>query len=446
MVHTYEFQGDYIAVDTGSGSVHLLDEAAYTAVNLLNEGCTPGQVKAKLAERFGPEADALVEEILELKAQDLLFSQEPVVDMAPAGQVIKAMCLHVAHDCDLRCAYCFAGTGAFHGQRALLPLETGKKALDFLIAHSGNRRQLEVDFFGGEPLMNWEVVKQLVAYGREQEKKFGKVIRFTLTTNCTALDDEKIDFLNREMRNVVLSMDGRPEVHNRVRRTREGGDSYDKVMGNALNFVRRRGDKQYYARGTFTAYNLDFGADVLHLADLGFTEVSVEPVVSPDSAPYALKSEHMDAIMAEYDKLALELRRRRDAGQPVNFFHFNIDLDGGPCIKKRLSGCGAGCEYIAVTPEGDIYPCHQFVGETDFKLGSVLDGSYDFDKTAPFRTSHVLNKPECASCWAKYFCSGGCAANAFHKNGSIAHPYALECAMERKRLECAIGLYVTARK
>lgn len=433
-------------MDTGSGSVHLLDKTAYDAVNLLNEGKTPDEVRAYLAGAYSVEDAEVVDELLELKEQDVLFSEEPVVDMAPAGEVIKAMCLHVAHDCDLRCAYCFAGTGAFHGQRALLPLETGKKALDFLVARSGSRHQLEVDFFGGEPLMNWDVVKKLVAYGRKLEKEHNKVIRFTLTTNCTALDDETAAFLNEEMRNVVLSMDGRPEVHNRMRRTREGGDSYDKVVPNALRFVEKRGDKQYYARGTFTAYNLDFGEDVLHLADLGFKEVSVEPVVSPDSAPYALKPEHMDAIMAEYDRLAVELKRRRDAGEPVNFFHFNVDLDGGPCIKKRLSGCGAGCEYIAVTPEGDIYPCHQFVGEKDFRLGSVLDFSYDRDKTQAFRTSNVLTKPECAGCWAKYFCSGGCAANSYHKNGDITKPYALECAMERKRLECAIWLYVTAHK
>ncbi|MDD4796293.1 MAG: thioether cross-link-forming SCIFF peptide maturase [Eubacteriales bacterium] len=446
MVHTYACEGDYIAIDTGSGSVHLLDNVAYDAVNLINDGKTPDEARAYLANAYCDDDAQVLDELLELKAAGLLFSDEPAVDAQPAGDVIKAMCLHVAHDCDLRCAYCFAGTGAFHGQRALLSLETGKKALDFLMARSGNRRQLEVDFFGGEPLMNWDVVKQLVAYGRGLERQHNKVIRFTLTTNCTALDDDVAEFLNREMRNVVLSMDGRPDVHNRVRRTREGGDSYDSVIPNALRFVQKRGDGQYYARGTFTAYNLDFGKDVLHLADLGFTDVSVEPVVSPDSAPYALKSRHMDAIMAEYHRLAVELARRRDAGEPVNFFHFNVDLDGGPCIKKRVSGCGAGCEYIAVTPEGDIYPCHQFVGEKDFRLGSVLDGSYDRAKTEPFRASTVLTKPACAGCWAKYFCSGGCAANSYHKNGDITEPYALECAMQRKRLECAIWLYVTARK
>lgn len=437
MVHAFTFDGLNIALDTGSGSIHVLDDAALAVVNMISAGVATEEIRA------GQHAEVLGE-IEQLMAQGTLFSDEPSISMTPAGdgQIIKAMCLHVAHDCDLRCAYCFAGTGAFHGQRALLDAETGKKALDFLVQRSGNRRQLEVDFFGGEPLLNMVVVRQLVDYAHELERKHGKVIRLTMTTNCTGLDDETAAYLNENMRNVVLSMDGRPAVHNAMRKTADGGDSYRQVMDNARKFVKGR-KGQYYARGTFTAHNLDFGQDVLHMADQGFSEVSVEPVVAPDSAGYALKSEHMEAIMAQYDDLARELRARRDAGKPVNFFHFNIDLDGGPCLKKRLSGCGAGSEYIAVTPEGDIYPCHQFVGEDGFKLGSVLDGSYDAQKAGPFRENFVLDKPQCRDCWAKYFCSGGCAANAHHKNGDIRQPYALECSMQKKRLECALWLYVT---
>jgi uncharacterized protein len=363
------------------------------------------------------------------------------MDKVSEGGLIKAMCLHAAHDCNLRCAYCFADTGEFHqSDRGLLSFEVGKAALDWLVAHSGSRHTLEVDFFGGEPLMNFPVVRRLVEYGRALEEPAKKRFLFTVTTNGLALDESNMAFINREMHNVVLSIDGRPEVHDRMRPTVNGRGSYALVAPKALELARRRGHRQYYVRGTYTAYNLDFGEDVLALADAGFEQLSIEPVVTDPANPYALTADMLPALEAEYERLARVYLQRRAEGRWFNFFHFMVDLSGGPCLKKRLLGCGAGNEYVAVTPAGDIYPCHQFVGRAGYRMGSVLDGSFDAAMQRDFAANHVFNKPACRGCWAKFLCSGGCAANAQAFHGDIRQPYEMECALQRKRLECAMAI------
>ena len=434
MIHAFAFQNGYYALDVESGALHALDEFAYNVVRALESGADPYALPYEKNE-----IDELIEELDALKAQSAFDSPAPSIPQGTAQkQIVKAMCLHIAHDCNLRCKYCFAGTGEFHGERMFMKSETGKKALDFLIAHSGNRRHLEVDLFGGEPLMNFGAVKEIVAYGRELEKKHNKEISFTITTNGVALTDEVIDYLNAEMYNVVLSLDGRKEVHDAMRPTPNGRGSYDIIVENAKKLVERRGDKEYYIRGTFTSQNLDFTEDVKHMAELGFDRVSLEPVVLPDESPYALRDSDLTRVLEEYDSLASYLWEREKSGKHIVFFHFMIDLGNGPCLKKRISGCGAGSEYIAVTPEGDIYPCHQFVGTTAFKMGSVLTGEFDTDMQARFKACNVLTKPECHACWAKYYCSGGCAANAYHATGSIRGVYEPGCELFRKRIECAI--------
>lgn len=443
MIHTFKAVGQPMALDVGSGAVHALDDLSYEALKLWDTH-TRSQIRDALILTFPEqEVDEVLCELSELEKMGYLNAPDDYqsVNLAPAG-VVKAMCLHAAHDCNLRCQYCFASTGDFHmGARCLLSYDVGKAALDWLVEKSGNRVNLEVDFFGGEPLMNFPVVKQLVAYGRSLEKQHNKRFKFTITTNCLALNDEVTDFLNAEMDNVVLSIDGRKEVHDRMRPTENGKGSYDLVFPRAQAFVKKRGDKQYYVRGTFTAYNTDFANDVLHLADAGFEQVSVEPVVTDPAVPYALKEEHLPAVLDEYERLAHIYYERRKNGQWFNFFHFMIDLAGGPCLRKRLTGCGAGNEYVAVTPEGDIYPCHQFVGRDGYKMGSVLTGAFDADMQAVFHASHVLSKEKCRDCFAKYFCSGGCAANAEASSGSILEPSDMECRLGRKRLECAMALY-----
>lgn len=390
-------------------------------------------------------------EIDELTSTGMLFAPEaPEGDVSPEGRgaVIKAMCLHAAHDCNMRCAYCFADTGGFSGARGLMPLETGKRAIGFLLEQSGSRRNLEIDFFGGEPLMNFDVVKALVAYGREREKAYGKHIRFTLTTNGLLLDDEKTAFLNGHMDNVILSVDGRPEVNDRMRKTVGGEGTYAHIIGKLTRFVAARtgqGDGQggsplYYVRGTFTAYNKDFAEDVRHLAALGFENISVEPAVTGAAEPWALTENDLPDLYAEYDRLASFVLEAEAAGRPISFFHFKVDLDQGPCVYKRASGCGAGTAYVAVTPEGDIYPCHQFAGEPAYKLGNVHGETFENRLAAAFGKSHIFSKDECRACWAKYYCSGGCHANALHFEGSLYKPHRLSCALEKKRLECAIGI------
>ncbi len=444
MIHAFQYNDRYLLLDVESGAVHVVDELAYEAVKALEAGGRE-QAKAALLERGFPAADVdeVLDELAELEKEGQLFEKEHDYVPVQGGDVVKAMCLHVAHDCNLRCKYCFASTGEYHLGRAMMPLSIGKQALDFLVAHSGNRKNLEVDFFGGEPLMNFDVVKEIVAYGRRLEKEHGKRFKFTITTNCVGITPEIIDFCSKEMHNVVLSIDGRKEVHDALRKTANGKGSFDIVLPKALEMglTRQKAGQDYYVRGTFTRRNLDFCEDVKFLADQGFEQISVEPVVLPDDDPDSLREEDMARIFEEYDKLAKMFYERRKDGRWFNFFHFMIDLAHGPCIAKRMTGCGAGSEYVAVTPQGDIYPCHQFVGNTDFLMGSVITGEFNRRMQKEFKGCNVFTKEKCRSCWAKYYCSGGCAANAFNFNGDIHKPYERACDMEKKRLECAIGVY-----
>lgn len=451
MIHLFRALDMPMALDVGSGAVHALDSLAFDALTLLE--AEPSITDERLIELLSEknsleEATETVTELRELIRVGYLDTPDDYsgLDIVDTG-VVKAMCLHAAHDCNLRCKYCFADTGEFHMRnRSLLSFETGKLALDWLVAHSGNRYYLEVDFFGGEPLLNFPVVRELVIYGRSLEEPFHKRFKFTTTTNAVALNDEMMDFFNKEMDNVVISIDGRPEVHDRMRPTPNGKGSYHLIIDKAKKFVSLRHQKQYYLRGTFTRYNLDFGNDVLHLANMGFEQLSIEPVVTTPDKPYAIREEDLPAIGAEYERLGKEYLKRRADGRWFNFFHFMVDLTGGPCIKKRVTGCGAGNEYVAVTPEGDIYPCHQFVGREGMRMGSVLDGSFDTEMQKRFKHNNVLTKEKCHDCWARFYCSGGCAANAHAFNGDISKPYDLECQLERKRLECAMAIFATEQQ
>ncbi len=441
MIHQYKNNGYNIVLDVNSGSVHVVDDVVYDAVALY-ENRTQEEIHAALDVVYGEaEVSEALSEIEELIRQEMLFaadSYEPYIqDFKKRQTVVKALCLHVAHDCNLACRYCFAEEGEYHGRRALMSLEVGKKALDFLIANSGSRVNLEVDFFGGEPLMNWDVVKELVKYGRSREEECNKKFRFTLTTNGVLLNDEVMEFCNREMSNVVLSLDGRREVHDFMRPFRGGQGSYDYIVPKLLKFAEsRRG--QYYVRGTFTHHNLDFAADVLHFADLGFESMSVEPVVAPSEESYAIRKEDLPQILAEYDKLAAEYIRRKKEGRGFTFFHFMIDLSQGPCVYKRLSGCGSGTEYLAVTPWGDFYPCHQFVGQEKFLLGNVDEGIANTAVRDEFKLCNVYAREKCRDCFARFYCSGGCAANAWNFHGSLTDVYEIGCEMQKKRIECAI--------
>ena len=456
MIHQYKNNGYNIVMDVNSGSVHVVDDVVYDAIALLEpvmgELVEPKaipvksrrQVKEELEKKYGEtdaaEALAEVQQLIdaeELYVQDIY--QEYMVDFKKRETVVKALCLHIAHDCNLGCLYCFAGEGEYHGRRALMSFDVGKKALDFLIAASGNRRNLEVDFFGGEPLMNLEVVKQLVAYGRSREADSNKRFRFTLTTNGMLLNEEIMDFCNREMSNVVLSLDGRREVNDYMRPTRnQRGSSYDIIVPKFRRFAASRAGKDYYVRGTFTRHNLDFAEDVKHFADLGFEQMSIEPVVAAPEEPYAIRAEDLPVIMAEYDSLAKEYIKRKKEGNGFHFFHFMIDLSQGPCVAKRLSGCGSGTEYLAVTPWGDFYPCHQFVGQEEFLMGNVDTGIVRTDIRDEFKLCNVYAKEKCRDCFARFYCSGGCAANAYNFHGSITDAYDIGCEMQKKRIECAI--------
>ena len=444
MVHRYKNNGYNIVLDVNSGAVHVVDDIVYDVIPYLEQdGETPASIRDSLAGKY-PEEEikAAMDECQELKESGLLFTEDryrpAIEDFKKRPTVVKALCLHIAHDCNLACQYCFAEEGEYHGRRALMSFEVGKKALDFLIANSGSRRNLEVDFFGGEPLMNWQVVKDLVRYGREQEKIHNKNFRFTLTTNGVLLNDEVMEFCNREMGNVVLSMDGRKEVHDKMRPFRNGKGSYDLIVPKFQKFAESRDQQKYYVRGTFTHYNLDFSEDVLHYADLGFKQVSMEPVVAPPEADYAIREEDVPKICEEYDRLAKEMIRREKEGRGFNFFHFMIDLSGGPCVYKRLSGCGSGTEYLAVTPWGDFYPCHQFVGNEKFLLGNVDTGIVNTEIQDEFKCCNVYAKEKCQKCFARFYCSGGCAANSYNFHGSINDAYDIGCELERKRVECAI--------
>lgn len=442
MIHKYQLKDQYIVMDVNSGAVHLVNDIVYDILDLYQIK-TEEQIVDLLKHKYEPDQirEAL-DDIRYLIDEEMLFTDDSqiTVDMLEGrGAVIKAMCLHVAHDCNMTCKYCFGDKGAFEGVRSLLSFETGKKAIDFLLDHSGSRRNLEIDFFGGEPLMNFEVVKQLVAYGREAEKAYGKNIRFTITTNGLLLDDEKIDYINANMDNVILSIDGRPEVNDNMRRTVNDKGTYDIITKNYKNFVGKR-KGTYYVRGTFTRENLDFSEDVKHLAEEGFKNISIEPVVTDPSLSYALQDEDQDSILKEYEKLTDLYLEYAKQGKRFEFFHFNVDLNQGPCVVKRVSGCGAGTEYVAVSPEGDIYPCHQFVGNQDFRLGNLSDEKFENKLYDEFNKAHIYNKEKCKECWAKFYCSGGCHANAYHMNHDIRQPYELGCELEKKRIECAIAI------
>lgn len=455
MIHQYKNNGYYIILDVNSGSVHSADALLYDAVEILSEIVpdmeTPAPltkeqeqaVRTALAGRYeAAEIGEVLEEIQALIDAEELFTADVyknyVMDFKKRQTVVKALCLHIAHDCNLACKYCFAEEGEYHGRRALMSFEVGKKALDFLIANSGNRVNLEVDFFGGEPLMNWDVVKQLVEYGRSREKECNKKFRFTITTNGVLLNDEIMDFCNREMSNVVLSLDGRKEVNDRMRPFRNGSGSYDLIVPKFQKFAESRGTKDYFVRGTFTRNNLDFSKDVLHFADLGFKKLSIEPVVADPKEPYSIREEDLPQIMEEYDRLAKEFIKRKKEGRGFQFFHFMIDLNQGPCVAKRLSGCGSGTEYLAVTPWGDFYPCHQFVGMEDFLLGNVDEGITNTKVRDEFKLCNVYAREKCRDCFARFYCSGGCAANAYNFSGDITGAYEIGCAMQKKRIECAI--------
>ncbi len=456
MIHQYISNGYHIVLDVNSGSVHVVDEQAYKLIPIVEKLLSQkieekDEIAVRACKILSEEEDdsvtpdmvgETVEEILELKDAGMLFAEDTyekyIGSFKDRQTVVKALCLHIAHDCNLACKYCFAGKGEYNGQKALMSFETGKRALDFLVANSGNRVNLEVDFFGGEPLMNWQVVKDLVAYGRSLEEPNHKKFRFTLTTNGVLLNEEILDFANKEMANLVLSIDGRKKIHDLMRPHVGGQGSYDEIVPKYIRAAESRNQMNYYMRGTFTRNNLDFAEDVKHLADLGFKQISMEPVVAAPSEDYALREEDIPALLNEYDKLAVEYIKRKKEGKGFNFFHFMIDLEGGPCVAKRLSGCGSGAEYLAVTPWGDLYPCHQFVGQEDFLMGNVDEGILRTDIADTFKECNVYAKEQCRDCFARFYCSGGCAANAYHFSGDIRGAYDIGCELQRKRVECAI--------
>ena len=448
MIHCYQLNGYNIVLDVYSGSVHVVDDLAYDVISMY-EGHSAGEIVAAMLEKYSGQPEvtegeirAVLERVEDLKAKGKLFAPDAyehlAFDFKARNTVIKALCLHVAHTCNLTCEYCFASQGKYQGERALMSFEVGKQALDFLIAHSGSRRNLEVDFFGGEPLMNWDVVKRLVAYGREQEKIHNKKFRFTLTTNGMLIDDDVIEFANKEMHNVVLSLDGRKEVHDSLRKTASGKGSYDIIVPKFQKLVESR----YYVRGTFTHNNVEFTKDLLHMADLGFTELSMEPVVCGPDEPYALTEADKPILFEQYELLAKEMIRRKKAGNGFTFYHYMIDLKAGPCVYKRISGCGSGTEYLAVTPWGELYPCHQFVGDPKYSMGDVWQGVTNTALRDEFKQCNAYARPGCRDCWARMYCSGGCAANAYHATGSIKGVYEYGCDLFRKRIECAIMMEI----
>lgn len=447
MVHQYKNNGYNIVLDVCSGSVHVVDDLVYDMIAMYEDHDLEA-IKAAIIEKYNDtysveDITDAYDDIKELADSGQLFTEDVykdvIIDFKKRKTVVKALCLHIAHDCNLACQYCFADEGEYHGQkRELMSLEVGKRALDFLIENSGNRVNLEVDFFGGEPLMNFEVVKEIVAYGRKREKEAGKNFRFTLTTNGMLLNDEVTEFCNKEISNVVLSLDGRQCINDKMRPTRNGKGSYDIIVPKFQDFVSKRGDKSYYVRGTFTRNNLDFTEDFKLMADLGFKEISIEPVVTPDTNSYAIREEDIDRICEEYDKLALDIIERRKRGEKITFFHYMLDLNGGPCVYKRLSGCGSGTEYLAVTPTGELYPCHQFVGTEDFKLGDIYNGIQKTELVEEFKLCNVYAKDKCKDCFARFYCSGGCAANSYQFHGTILDAYDIGCKLQQKRVECAI--------
>lgn len=443
MIHKFYQDNNYIVMDVNSGAVHVIDKLAYDVLDFYSEKNTEEIIELLKDKYPDSEVREAIKELDFLKEEGLLFSDDRYLThkgFREKKPVVKALCLHIAHDCNIRCKYCFASQGDFKGDRSLMSAEVGKKAIDFLIENSGNRRNLEVDFFGGEPLMNFEVVKEIVDYGREKEKKHDKNIRFTITTNGVLLDDEKMEYINENMYNVVLSLDGRKETNDRMRYSINGQGTYDIIVPKFLKMTEMREHRNYYVRGTFTRENLNFAKDVLHLADLGFKSTSMEPVVAEEHHDYAIKEEDLPTVYNQYELLAREYVKRIKEGKGFDFFHFTIDLNQGPCVIKRVSGCGAGAEYLAITPEGDIYPCHQFVGNEDFKIGSIMDKTLNTSLYNDFSNAHIYNKDKCTKCWAKFYCSGGCHANAYNFNNNIYEPYDIGCEMEKKRIECALTI------
>lgn len=441
-VHTFKCCGQRIALDVPSGAVHVLSELAFEMLQRIAPPLAPEcptSLRYELAKYESSDVSEAYDELYSLYKDGLLFSEDTEYKMPPSG-VVKSMCLHVSHDCNMRCKYCFADAGDYNRSRKLMSLETGKKALDFLLEKSGKIRNLEVDMFGGEPLLNFDVVRELVAYGRQREQELGKKIAFTITTNGALLDDEAIDFINAEFSNVVLSIDGRKEVNDRMRTYVDGSGTYDTILPNFKKLIERRKEGDWYVRGTFTRENLDFASDVIALADEGFDQISVEPVVLDENDPLAIRREDLPKIFKEYDRLAREMIRRHREGKSINFFHFMVDLDEGPCVYKRCKGCGSGSEYVAVTPDGDIFPCHQFVEFMPMKMGNVLDGTFNRDLQMKFAGCNITTNSVCRDCWAKYYCGGGCAANNYKYKGAVETPYEITCELERKRVECALAI------
>ncbi len=452
MIHAYKMNGYNIIIDQNSGCVHSVDDVAYDIITNY-ENKNKDEIKSFILEKYkdrddvtADDIDLCFDDIETLKKEGRLFAEDTFEKTASAFKkrqgVLKAICLHVAHDCNLACKYCFAGKGEYDGPKGLMSFETGKRALDFLVEQSGTRHNLEVDFFGGEPLLNWDVCKKLVEYGRSIEKKYNKNFRFTVTTNGVLLNDEIMDFCNKEMGNVVLSLDGRKETHDRLRITRKNTDSYDMIIDKFKKFAQSRNQKDYYMRGTYTHFNTDFSKDVIHMADEGFKELSIEPVVCDPSEDYALKESDLPVLKEQYEILANEMLRRYRKGNGFTFYHYMIDLDAGPCIVKRVSGCGVGTEYMAVTPDGELYPCHQFVGDEKFLLGDIWNGVKNKNVLEQFENCNVYSHKECKDCFAKLYCSGGCAANAYHSTGSVSGVYEFGCELHRKRIECAVMLKV----
>ena len=475
MIHQYSLNGYYIIVDANSASVHTVDEAAYNVIKVADgfvpegkgaaEALRSEELRRRVLSESGKEFDLdreecceLLDDLAELAEEGLIWSADPYEEAADElkikQSVLKAICLHVAHGCNMDCEYCFAGKGDYSGKSGIMSLETGRKALEYLVENSGSRRHLEVDFFGGEPLLNWEVCKELVKYGRELEKKYDKIFNFTLTTNGVLIDDDVIDFTDREMGNVVLSMDGRKETHDRMRHSKSGTGTYDRIMDNFRKLVASRTEEgadrrssEYYMRGTYTAYNKDFSRDVLAMADLGFRETSIEPVVSDPDVPYALHEEDLPQLFEEYERLASEMLEREKRGEGFNFYHYTVDLTGGPCIYKRVAGCGVATEYLAVTPTGDLYPCHQFVGDDEMIAGNIYEGITHPEIIDIFRgNNNLYTRDECRGCWAKLYCAGGCAANNYHSNGDINKVYRFGCKLHRKRIECALMMAAAREK
>ena len=444
MLHKFIFEDSKVIMDIYSGAIHVVDELVYEMVDDFEDNTKEALVEKYQVKYLESEVLEAIDEIQTLIDSEMLFTEDVYEDLVPAfknrNPVVKAICLHVAHDCNLACSYCFAEEGEYHGPRGLMSTEVGKAAIDYLVKNSANRHNLEVDFFGGEPLMNFDVVMELVEYARSIEKEANKNFRFTITTNGVLLDDAKQKYINENMYNVVLSLDGRKEVNDHVRKTHKGTGSYDLITPKFQKMAESRNQENYYVRGTFTRYNLDFAKDVLHLADLGFKQISVEPVVAPLDMPYALQEEDIPGLCAEYEVLAKEMIKRNGQDNDFNFFHYNIDLAQGPCAHKRLAGCGSGTEYLAVTPEGDLYPCHQFVGMEEFKMGDIHTGVVTKELQKEFEQCNVYSKPKCKDCWAKFYCSGGCVANSYNFHQDMHDVYDIGCELQRKRVECAIGI------